>query len=508
MYNHSNLQSRVLPFLFFLLAVSAVPAAAEVRLSGLFSDNMVLQREIWVPVWGWADPGEKVAVEFSGRRVSTVADENGRWKVALAPLKAGAGPYELKVSGRNTVVIENVAVGEVWICSGQSNMAMEVRRCLDAERETAAADYPLIRQFQVKRGKALEPLEDVLTTEGEKSWLNKWRVCTPSTVINFTGVGYFFARDLHRNLDVPIGLIHSSWGGTVAEAWTRRGCLESDPQLKMILDSWPGYNYDEEWLKTEYEKFITRVDSAHDARMPQPLYFNRPSVLYNAMIAPLVPYAIRGTIWYQGESNAFRAQQYRRLFPAMIENWRSDWGQGDFPFLFVQLVNFEGGSGAWPYLREAQTMALHLPNTAMAVGIDIGEAGDVHPKNKQEVGRRLALAARGLVYGEKLVYSGPLYRSMKVQGERCRISFCHTGDGLAAKGSGPLRGFLIAGADRKFVEAEAGIEGGEVILWSEEIKKPVAVRYAWDDNPQGCNLWNRAEGKLGLPASPFRTDDW
>jgi sialate O-acetylesterase len=495
-------------FLLFLVALSTVHAAAEVRLPGLFCDNMVIQRGMWVPVWGWADPGEKVRVEFNGSSLSAVADSRGEWKVMLEPMTAGAGPYTMKVSGGNTVEINNVAVGEVWLCSGQSNMAMTVGRCLNAEQEAAGAVYPLIRQFQVKRGKALEPLDDVLPAGDQSSWLNKWVPCSPSTVKSFSGTGYFFGREVHLTQGVPVGLIHSSWGGTAAEAWTRRCRLESDPELKGILQSWPGYNMEMDWLKKAYTKYTALADSARNADQPEPVYFNRPTVLYNAMIAPLVPYAMRGVVWYQGEANAYRTYQYRRLFPAMIENWRDDWGQGDFPFFFVQLVNYNEDSGTWPYLREAQTMTLSLPNTAMAVGIDIGERGDIHPKNKQEVGRRLALAARAKVYGEKLIYSGPLYRSITVEGSRCRITFDHAGEGLAAGGGGPLEGFLVAGWDKKFVEAQATVEGGQLVVWSESVAAPVAVRYAWEDSPEKCNLWNKVDGKPWLPASPFRTDDW
>jgi sialate O-acetylesterase len=509
--NHAfYLSNKIFLSLLFLAGLSSVHAAAEVRLPGLFCDNMVIQREMRVPVWGWADPGGKVTVEFNGSSLSAVADSRGGWKVVFEPMTAGAGPYTMKVSGgSNTVIINNVAIGEVWLCSGQSNMAMTVEECLNAEQETAGAVYPLIRQFQVQRDKALEPLDDFSPAGDENSWLNRWVPCSPSTVKDFTGAGYFFGREVHLTQGVPVGLIHSSWGGTVAEAWTRRCRLESDPELKIILQSWPGYNGDGSWLKMQYSKYIAQADSALKAGQPDPLYYCQPTVLYNAMIAPLMPYAIRGAIWYQGESNASRAYQYRRLFPAMIENWREDWGQGDFPFFFVQLVNYgDESSCSWPYLREAQTMTLGLPNTAMAVGIDIGEADNIHPRNKQEVGRRLALAARAKVYGEKLIYSGPIYRSMKVQGSRCRIAFDHAGDGLAAGEGGPLEGFLVAGWDKKFLRAQAAVEGDKLVVWSKSVASPVAVRYAWSDNPEGCNLWNKVDGKPWLPASPFRTDDW
>jgi sialate O-acetylesterase len=500
------LRALVVPGLLALL--NAAPSCAEVRLPRMFSDNMVLQRNTTVPVWGWADRGEKVTLEFAGQTASIKPGLNGRWEIRLKPLKAG-GPFEMKVSGKNTILIKNVLVGEVWLCSGQSNMAMEVKSCLNADKEMAAATYPRIRQFQVKRAKAKGNQDEVPAAgSDEQSWLNTWIECSPATVGDFTGVGYFFARDLYKDLDVPIGLIHSSWGGTAAEAWTCLCKLESDPELKPIADQWPAYNNDESWLKGEYEKFTAEAAKAKAEGKPAPLYFNQPAVLHNAMIAPLEPFAIRGALWYQGESNAYRAYQYRKLFQAMIENWREEWREGDFPFLFVQLANYDAGSNTWAELREAQTMALRLPNTGMAVITDIGEAKDIHPKNKQEVGRRLSLIARAKVYGEKLTFSGPLYRSMTVEGARCAVSFDYPGDGLTVRGGEALKGFMIAGADQKFVEAEAKIEGNRVMVWSDKVTAPVAVRYAWSDNPQEANLYNRIGQDLGLPASSFRTDTW
>jgi len=487
-----------------LATLSGGRSFAEVSLPRLFTDHMVLQRGMSVPVWGWAAPGEKVRVELEGQKAETAADKDGKWMVRLLPLKAG-GPFELKASGKNTLVVKDVLVGEVWLCSGQSNMAMEVSACLNAGSEMAAATNPLIRQFQVRRVKAETPCQDVAEGGG---WLSTWIPASPETVKNFTGAGYFFARQLYEKLDVPIGLIHSSWGGTTAEAWTSPAALGKDTDLKMILTNWPDYNNDEEWLKEQYTKFTAEVEKWKREGGVKPLYFNQPGVLYNPMIAPLIPYAIRGTIWYQGESNVFRAYQYRRLFPEMIRSWREAWGEGDFPFLFVQLANFNAKTDRWPELREAQTMALSLPHTGMALAVDIGEAEDIHPKNKQEVGRRLALAARALVYGEKLVYSGPLYRSMEIKGNKCYVSFDHLGDGLMIRGGGTLAGFVIAGEDRKFVPAKAEIVGGRVAVWSDEVAKPVAVRYAWEDNPEGANLYNRVGGEAVLPASPFRTDDW
>ncbi len=481
---------------------------ADVRLPALFSDNMVIQQGMEVPVWGWADPGENIRVLIEGSVAETTAGPEGKWNLRIGPLQAG-GPYELTVSGKNVIGIENVLVGEVWVCSGQSNMAMEVRNCLNPEREIHDANHPMIRHFQVKKTKAAEPIDDVAPAESSRnSWLNTWEVSDPSTAGHFSGAAYFFARHLHEARNIPVGIIHTSWGGTTAEAWTPRDTLEKDPSLKAVLVDWPGYNDDEAWLKKEYEEFVQEVEKARREGRPDPLYFNQPSVLYNGMLAPLIPFGIRGVIWYQGESNAYRACQYRELFPAMIKQWREKWGQGDFPFLFVQLANYHFEPQVFPELREAQTLALELPMTAMAVAIDIGDSTDIHPKNKQEVGRRLALAARKVAYREEILYSGPVYKKMFIEGSKCWLLFDHTGDGLVASGGGDLHGFSVAGTDRKFLEARARIDGDQVIVWNEKIPAPVAVRYAWANHPVDCNLYNRSGEETFLPASPFRTDNW
>lgn len=494
-------------FIIFFLANAEI-SLADVRLPAIFSDNMILQQGMQAPVWGWADPGEKVTAELGGHVAVTVAGDDGKWKLYLGPLDAG-GPFELKIEGKNAIMIKNVLVGEVWICSGQSNMAMEVKSCLNAEQEISSAKYPQIRHFQVKRAKAARPLEDVAPVpDGSGTWLNKWEETDPSNVGHYTGVGYFFIREILRKLHVPVGIISVSWGGTTAEAWTPKDTLGRDPDLRLILKNWPDYNNDEEWLMEEYAKFIKEVREAKKKGAEEPLYFNQPSVLYNGIIAPVVPFGMRGVIWYQGESNAYRSYQYRDLFPAMIEQWRKEWGQGQFPFLFVQLANYHFEPQVFPELREAQSMALAVPNTAMAVTIDIGDSGNIHPKNKQEVGKRLSLAARKLAYGENLIYSGPLYGSMLVRGGKCYLSFSHTGDGLAVKGAGTLEGFVIAGADRKFVKAKAMIHGDRVVVWNDQVQHPVAVRYAWANHPGGCNLYNKSGELVNLPASPFRTDDW
>ena len=401
--------------LFFMLFFSQY-SFAEVRLPALFSDHMVLQHEMNVPVWGWADSGEKVIVKIGDSVAETIATAEGKWKVRLGPLDAG-GPYEMVISGNNTIRIKDILVGEVWVCSGQSNMAMEVRSCLNAEEVISAANFPEIRHFQVKRTKALHPMEAVSPlTERSASWLNTWEICDPSTVGHFSGTAYFFALELYKKRNIPLGIIHASWGGTTAEAWTPRDTLMNDQELKDILEEWPDYNNDEEWLALEYQEFVQEVKKARLEGREDPLYFNQPSVLYNGIIAPIIPFGIRGVLWYQGESNAYRAYQYRDLFPAMITQWRKKWAQGDFPFLFVQLANYHFEPQVFPELREAQSMALNLPHTAMAVAIDIGDSADIHPGNKQEVGRRLSLAAQKIAYGEDIVFSGPMFRKMLIEG--------------------------------------------------------------------------------------------
>ncbi|MBI1929950.1 sialate O-acetylesterase [Candidatus Poribacteria bacterium] len=493
-----------------LLITSAT--IAEVKLPAVIGDNMVLQQHAKVPIWGTADPGEQITVSLGAQQVATTADNEGRWMVSLNSLDAG-GPFEMTIAGNNTLTLRNVLVGEVWVCSGQSNMQWSVKASADAEGEIAAADYPMIRLFSVKRTVAEGPLPD---TEGS------WGACSSQTVGDFSAVGYFFGGELHKMLDVPVGLIHSSWGGTPAEAWTSRPALESEPDFKPILDRWEQILAEYPQAKQKYEDQLAEWKQAAEAAKAEgkpeprrpgaplgPDHPHRASGLYNGMIAPLIPYAIQGVIWYQGESNADRAYQYRKLFPAMIQDWRSAWKHGDFPFLFVQLANWretkpEPVESDWAELREAQLMTLTLPKTAIAVAIDIGDAADIHPKNKQEVGRRLALAAQSIAYGKEVVYSGPIYASMTTEGNKVRLRFMpHTADGLMAKGDEPLKGFAIAGQDHKFVWADARIDGDTVVVWSDQVPHPVAVRYAWADNPV-CNLYNKA----GLPASPFRTDDW
>jgi sialate O-acetylesterase len=639
-------ESRVLASLLLLSAI--LSARANVFPNPLFSDNAVLQQGMPVPVWGTADPGERVTVEIAGQAVSATASPDGQWRVTLAALKAG-GPFTLSISGKNKLVFNNILVGEVWICSGQSNMERHLgpqggqKPIVNWEQEVANANYPEIRQFYVEKKTALTPQSTVP---------GSWSVCSPQTVKDFTAVGYFFGRDLYQARHVPIGLVHSSWGGTPAEAWTSEAGMRMLPDFSSQMDevkrlssnpgeaeriyqarleawyrakdpasaanppwtdigldtrAWKpmalptyweaaGYpDYDgvfwfrrtvdlpESWTNHDAELHLGAVDDADTTwvngtriggvfgyeilrvyRVPasvlkpgpnvitvrvldtgaggglyggkDPMRLQRlggdhadaipligewlcrqgaslaetgwppmdyqspgtPTVLYNAMIAPLIPYAMRGVIWYQGEANVGREQQYRQLFPTMIADWRRAWGEGSFPFLFVQIAPFQGMT---PQIREAQLLTLQrTTNTAMAVTIDCGDADDIHPARKQPVGARLALAARALAYNENIEYSGPLFESMKVKKNRAILRFTHLGGGLVAK-DGPLKGFTIAGADKVFHPSTAEVSGKTIVVTSKDVPSPATVRYGWANVPEG-NLFNQA----GLPASPFRTD--
>ena len=519
-----------------LVLVCAVSAQADVKLHELFTDGMVLQRDTKVPVWGTADEGEHVMVDFCGQRVSTDA-KDGKWMIVLKDLKAG-GPFTMTVSWRNdilaipgakTIVLKDVYVGEVWVGSGQSNMQMTVSGCVNAEQDIANSKNPMVRLYTVPRRVSPQPesnLQVKAVAPGQNPGLEcRWVECGPDTVGSFSAILYFFGRDLQKTLNCPVGLIHSSWGGTPAQAWTAKEHLAAKPELKPILEA---YDHALQVLPQAMEVYNKQVAAWKEAvqkakaegkplpRQPgQPMGPNSPNSpagLYNGMIAPLIPYTIKGVVWYQGESNAGNAVQYRTLFPTMIKCWLRAWGEGNFPFLFVQLAAFKAVSPDpqdpdWAWLREAQTMALSLPNTGMASAIDVGDQTNIHPKRKQQVGARLALCARAIAYGEKIEYSGPMYKKMKVQGSTAIIRFTHLNDGLCVKegntpeANGEMKGFAICGPDKKFVWAKAQIVGSEVVVSSPEVQKPVAVRYAWADYPL-CNLCNR----LGLPANPFRTD--
>ena len=482
-------------------------ARADVKLPGLFSDNMVLQQGMRLPIWGWADDGEKVTVTFRGKKASATA-RNGKWMVKLPSQKAG-GPDTLAVEGKNKIDVRNVVVGEVWICSGQSNMEFPLGRSFESEKDIATSANPNIHLFTAPQLKADAPVDDVKAN---------WEKCDPNTVKNFSAVAYYFGRDLQKARGVPIGLIHTSWGGSPAEVWVREAVLAANPEYKHdILDSYAGQLKGYEAQRVNWEKEaeeLKKEGKQPTGRKPSPPW--KPAELYNGMIAPLIPYAIKGAIWYQGESNASRAWQYRTLFPDLIRNWRQDWGQGDFTFLAVELAPWDRnkkrsleaitaapGDSEWAELREAQLLSTKvLPKVGLAVITDVGDKDDIHPTKKEPVGARLALRARGISYGEKIEHSGPLYRSMQLKGDKIILRFDQVDGGLEARG-GRLRGFAICGEDRKFVWANAEIDNGKVVVSSPQVDKPVAVRYGWADYPV-VNLFNSA----GLPASPFRTDDF
>lgn len=640
----------------FLLLFLTFPAFAQLKLPKLFGDHMVLQRQKPVPIWGWAAPNERLTIAFNGQRKPTRADKTGRWRVNLDPMEAG-GPYTLTVQSKSSALtLQDVLIGEVWVCSGQSNMEWTVRQANNPEEEMRTATFPMIRHFGVKHTIAVQPQTDV---SGE------WLVCNPATVGEFTAVGYFFARDLFQKLNVPIGLMHTSWGGTHSETWTSREALESDPDLRPKVANIPA-DIDAA-TRAQKEKLLQAINQkqggnlltpaearasirpGYDAttwptmKLPQPwendlpnlngvAWFQRefdlpasadfnnmtlslgkvddidstfingafvgsrrvwdenrnyliptgvlkpgrnvitirvqdgwggggimgggelfglsgqdgtklslagdwrykiaelfPSstesdpntygtLLYNAMLAPLIPMAMRGVIWYQGESNAGRAYQYRTSFPLMIQDWRNAWNRlepsaGAFPFLFVQLANFNANNGTsqngstWAELREAQTLTLKLPNTGMAVTSDIGDANDIHPRNKQDVGKRLAAEAMRIVYQPtaNVPSPGPMLEAVKIEGNRAILTFKNKGSGLMTPDRyGYLKGFEVAGTDQKFHYARAEIQGDSVIVYCPAVANPVAIRYGWADQNGDVNLYN----KEGFPAVPFRTDSW
>jgi sialate O-acetylesterase len=629
---------------------TSVNTFADVKMLSLFSDGMVLQRDKPVNIWGWANVGESITVSLNGHKQKTKGDKNGRWIVSLPAMPAG-GSFDLEVKANNTLFFRNVTFGDVWICSGQSNMEWSVNAASNATREIQQADFPDIRLFVMPNRASTKPLEDIEGTAG-------WEICSPETIGNFSAVGYFFGRDLHANLNVPIGLISSDWGGTIVEAWTSADAISVLPEFKDIKEKldlhdqdkvakekkellqnligeipeedrglvngnayWADPDFDFSfwkkinmpsswetsglpdvdgvvWLQTTFDlkedeiigpavlnlgpvddsditwingkkigatsrdwkasrayqidheilhagknTLVVRVEDtgglggfgaktedfhislghkeislAGDWRYKVgKAYINLsldpnslPSLIFNGMINPLTRFGIKGVIWYQGESNASNAFQYRTRFKIMIEDWRKQWGGTDFPFLFVQLANINDAApqpveSEWAELREAQAMALSLPKTGMAVTIDIGEANDIHPKNKRDVGKRLALAALHVAYGKDIVYTGPVFKSMKIEGQKVRITFDYGGSNPIIKDKyGYVKGFAIAGLDRKFHWAKGELENDQVVIWCDQVKEPVAIRYAWSQNPDDANIFNDA----GLPALPFRTDNW
>jgi sialate O-acetylesterase len=483
-------------------------APAELRLPALFSDNAVLQQGRSIPVWGWSQPDEEVTVEFRGRTVTT-SSPYGRW-IAHLPRQGAGGPETLTIrTATQTLVFTNILVGEVWICSGQSNMEWPMSRSENPERAIANSANDQLRLFTVPKLKAEEPVNDL---EG------RWEQAGPATVERFSAVAYYFGSELQRARGVPVGLIHTSWGGSPAEVWIREDLLAAHPEFKKaILDPQEERErrFDEGMAAWQREAASARAEGRQPATArPRAPWWA--SELYNGMIFPLIPYAIAGAIWYQGESNASRADQYARLLPTLIQNWRADWGQGDFPFLVVQLapwdknrersiaeITAEPGESDWAELREAQWLATKLlPKLGLVVITDAGDKDDIHPQQKQVVGTRLALAARGIAYRERITYSGPLFRRMTTSRGRARLYFDHVNGGLEARG-GPLRGFQICGTDRQWVWAKAEIDGRRVNVSHPDVPEPIAVRYGWSDFPV-ANLYNAA----GLPASPFRTDNF
>ncbi len=507
----------------FLTAVFCCPPVeARIKPASVFGDHMVLQRDRTVPIWGTASAGEPVTVRFQQQEKTAVADAEGRWRIDLDAVSAG-GPYSLSIVGYDqSISFRDVYMGEVWLCSGQSNMDMTIAKedrywcgVVNEQQEVAQADYPLIRAFDV-------PFRT--SDQQQQETDSRWEICSPQTAGHMSAAAYFFAREIHQKLNVPVGLLTAAYGASTAEAWTSRAALEAEADLQFLLEDYTKkcQDFDSGAAQKKYEEELAHwkeQSAAAEAKgqkaprkpaAPKNPHSDQhsPCVLYNAMTAPLVPYAIRGALWYQGESNIPTAAVYDRIMETLIRDWRKAWAQGDFPFLYAQLAAYgkpparpcQGGGTT--RVREAQSKNLNIPNTAMIVTIDIGESDNIHPKNKQDVGLRFSLAARALAYKENIVFSGPLYESMRIEGDKIVLSFKHLGGGLISKDT-ILGGFAVAGTDREFVWAQAKIEGDSVIVCSPQIKQPVAVRYAWDDFPT-VSLYNRE----GLPASPFRTDNF
>ena len=485
------------PLALLAFAVCALSSRADVTLPAIFSDHMVLQRGTRVPVWGVAAPGEKITVAFAGQTQSTTAAPDGKWQVAFVNLAASATPQTLTLKGNNTVTIQDVLVGEVWLGSGQSNMAMTVNRAQDFETEKSAATFPLIRHYKEDSANAESP-----QTMGR----GRWVVCSPDTVAGFSAALYFFGRELHQTLHVPVGLINSSVGGTPIEAWIADDVQHASKELQAAIAAAPKATAIAtapavpKQTAPDKQKAAKKTTKAAKVAAPR----STTGGLFNGKIAPLIPYALRGALWYQGEANSTpsKAPLYEHQLPLLIRDWRARWGY-DFPFAWVQLPNFLGAGRDWPLVREAMLKTLALPQTGMAIAIDVGEVNDIHPKNKQAVGHRLAQWALGTVYAQKVAAtSGPLPAGHTIRGAEIVLRFTHTDGGLVAK-DGPLTGFAVAGADHVWLPAQARIAGDTIVVSAPGLTAPVAARYAWENLPT-CNLFNAA----GLPASPFRTDDW
>lgn len=501
--------------LLFTFFAGCAAVAAALELASPFTDHMVLQRELPVPVWGAAEPGERVTVDFAGQSRQTTADQDGRWRVDLSPLPGSAAPRTLTVRGSKSddaLEVTDVLVGEVWLASGQSNMDFTVAKTpkyyyagvLNEAEEVAAADYPQVRMFTGEWTRAYEPQSRVA---------GQWKVCTPETVREFSAVGYFFARDIHQALKVPVGIVTLTYGASTAQAWIRREAIAADARLKPVLDEFDAKvkayvpPTEEEMKLWQKSVEVAKTEKKRAPRRPKPDPVqdqHNPTVMYNGMIAPVVPYAIRGVLWYQGESITGPKELFPLWNETLIRDWRHLWARdgssseaAPMPFYFCQLAAHGRDSNS-PQVRAWQAEALELPNTGMVVTIDVGDERDVHPKNKQAVGHRLARLALARTYGQEIEHSGPALQSVASLGGALRLTFAHATGGLTDQGS-PLKTFEVAGADGKYFPATAAIEGNTVYVSSSDVSLPIAVRYAWSNFPAGCNLFNGE----GLPAAPF-----
>ena len=506
---------KIIGILFIVALTFASALRAELKLPAIISDHMVLQQKQSNPLWGWDTPGTKITVTFAGDKQTAIAGADGKWSVKLAALPANAAPRTITIKGTTTRIIQDVLVGEVWMCSGQSNMQFKLSNDWNGDLEAANGNRSQIRLISVPVVGSQTPLDD---------FKGAWQTATPASARNFSAIGFLYGRYLHEVLGVPVGLINNSWGGSAAEAWMRRTTIEKDGRFEVLL----GYTTQKEkallsdQARTDYEQAIAQWKAANAQAQP-PLKSAppdprnwltgnaRPGNIFNGMVHPTLGYGLKGVIWYQGENNAGRAYEYADLFPLLIEQWRAEWQQPDLAFYWVQLADFKDeqatpGESAWAELRESQTKALRLPHTGQAVIIDLGEGKDIHPRNKREVAARLARLALARDYGlSSLPAHSPEFKNMSIAGDKITLAFNHVSGGLRAHDDSVVKGFAVCGEDRKWVWAEAQISGqrDQIIVSSAAVPAPVAVRYAWADNPV-CNVVSAA----GLPLTPFRSDDF